>query len=100
MPGYQNLPWVSGVANTISIDGLGVGTCNFTIMANDGVGGISQDIVLVNVTSTPASPGPNELVLILVLIIFVVGLFLAVILATRKRRKGTRRKNPGDDSVL
>ena len=49
--------WTSDAILTRSIDGLGVGTYNYTIVATDGLGGSIQDTVIVTVTTTttPAS---------------------------------------------
>ena len=42
---------------TISVDGLAVGTYNYTIVATDGLGGSVQDTVIVSVTPTvPSAP--------------------------------------------
>lgn len=50
----ENSEWVSGTLIPISVDGLGVGIYNFSIIATDGYGGRIQDDVKVTVVN----PGP------------------------------------------
>ncbi len=54
-----NGSWVSGVAVVMNVDGLAIGSYNFTIIARDGYGASSADSVFVTVTSQPslATPG-------------------------------------------
>ncbi len=47
--------WVNGTLATIDIDGLAVGSHNYTIIAADGLGGINEDTVIVHVTNVPPS---------------------------------------------
>jgi hypothetical protein len=48
--------WTSGSAIVINVNTLPVGTHNITIVAEDGLGGISQDEVIVTVSSDIAAP--------------------------------------------
>ncbi len=50
--------WINGTPVVINVDGLAAGTYNYTIIADDGIGGISQDTVIVAVNpQSPATPG-------------------------------------------
>jgi len=61
--------WASGVPVMKNVDGLAIGSYNYTIVAIDGLGGSVQDTVIVNVTS-PAPPvtGFDNLVMLLCLL--------------------------------
>nr|MDO8085002.1 DUF4145 domain-containing protein [Candidatus Sigynarchaeum springense] len=43
--------WINGTSVSIAIDGLAIGQYNYTIIADDGLGGMVQDTVLVVVTN-------------------------------------------------
>jgi|GEM_PF-2007347 len=47
--------WTSGVGVNINVDGLAVGSYNYTIVASDGLGGSVQDEVIVTVLNVPPS---------------------------------------------
>ncbi len=49
-----NGPWASGVAVLQSVDGLAIGSYNYTIVATDGTGFSVQDTVIVNVIANQA----------------------------------------------
>lgn len=66
--------WTSGKPVTISIDGLAIGIFNFTINANDTLGGLVQDTVVVTV-SGGITAGYPVAVLALITIVSVLVLF-------------------------
>jgi hypothetical protein len=47
--------WTSGVAVAKNVDGIAVGSNNFTIVASDGLGGVVTDGVVVTVLNVPPS---------------------------------------------
>ncbi len=67
-------PWNSGEAVNISIDGLLAGVYNFTIVINDGLGGLAQDTVIVSVVS------PDNTWLVITLILTISGVLVAIFL--------------------
>jgi parallel beta-helix repeat protein len=58
----QTKAWVSGVSFNVSVDGLGVGYWNITIIANDGYDAIVSDEVWVHVVANtnPTITGPED----------------------------------------
>ncbi|NMC05330.1 MAG: hypothetical protein GYA24_08970 [Candidatus Lokiarchaeota archaeon] len=46
---FSNGTWIPSVPITCNVDGLAMGTYNYTIIALDGLGGIAQDSVIVQV---------------------------------------------------
>jgi len=46
--------WISGVAVTQNVTGLPIGSYNYTIVANDGLGHSAQDTVIINVLANQA----------------------------------------------
>ena len=58
VPGNVSLPWSSEVPIEINIDGLDSGHYNYTLIANDGMGGTYTDeiLLIVNTNSTFISP--------------------------------------------
>ncbi len=56
----QNGAWVSGVLVNITLDGLSPGCYNYTMVANDGYGLVSQDTVIVIVNDTPQVTQPGD----------------------------------------
>ncbi len=67
--------WTSGIPVDINVDGLAVGSYNYTIVATDGLGSSVRDTVLVNVVASPAAvPGNSVLLTLIVLFGSVLGL--------------------------
>jgi len=53
--GHINQPWQSSVPIQLAVDGLYLGTYNFTMVSNDGLGCVVCGTVIVRVTNTPLS---------------------------------------------
>ncbi|TXT56307.1 MAG: hypothetical protein BAJALOKI1v1_1940004 [Promethearchaeota archaeon] len=64
---HTNKLWSSGVPITVDVDGLAVGNYNFTIIIEDGLGGITQDQVNITVNETEGNDRGGNLGLILAL---------------------------------
>jgi len=80
--------WTSGVPITESVEGLGVGSYNYTIIATDGLGGSVQDTVIVKIVSNST---PTDWLLMIfitsgVAVIVVFGMNL-----TRKKRARSKK---------
>jgi surface protein len=60
----DNGSWMNGSIITVNVDGLGPGSYNVTIVANDGQGGILTDTTIVHVYELPAAPGMATLEII------------------------------------
>ncbi|HME53434.1 MAG TPA: PQQ-binding-like beta-propeller repeat protein, partial [Candidatus Lokiarchaeia archaeon] len=50
--------WTSGTPVTVNVDGLAIGSYNYTIVASDGLGGTSNSTVIVTVIALPTITQP------------------------------------------
>ena len=82
---YSSGKWQNAISVKLTIDSLEIGVHNFTIVASDGIGGSSQDEVIVTVTAPLESPN-YTLAVMIACIIGVVG--SGAIMLVRKRRMG------------
>jgi hypothetical protein len=57
---YQTGSWSSGSPISISLNGLAVGYHNFTIVANDGLGGSVSDEVWIRINDRPVLTTPSD----------------------------------------
>jgi microcystin-dependent protein len=55
-----NDTWMPGLSFNTNVDGLGVGSYTFMIIARDGLGGQVTDTVIVTVTAIPSPPPATE----------------------------------------
>nr|MDO8111391.1 hypothetical protein [Candidatus Sigynarchaeota archaeon] len=87
----ETLAWTSDMPASINVDGLAVGTYNYTMIADDGLGNVVVDSVIVTVILPPDSICWICILLIIVAIIGAVT-FIAV-MATRKKKQEEKRKD-------
>jgi len=98
-PVVTNQVWHSGAMISISLDDLPVGSYNFTIVANDGLGGVNAETVIVtivNPSSIPPQNPPDSVFLILIIILIIVGVGGTIFLVLR-RRKGSKTRDDQDN---
>ncbi|MFX0061103.1 MAG: ABC transporter substrate-binding protein [Candidatus Hermodarchaeota archaeon] len=79
--------WTSGMAITVSIDGLAVGTYNYTITVTDSGLNSVTDTVMVTVTAPTTTPGFEEVSFLIGLLILSLGTLLY-----KRRKKAEKRE--------
>ncbi|MBN2149920.1 MAG: hypothetical protein JW839_00610 [Candidatus Lokiarchaeota archaeon] len=84
-------PWTPGNPVPISVDGLAVGSYNYTIVADDDLGGSVQDIVIVMVTTATAPPDePGVPGYLLAALLPFMAMAILLVVARLKRRVSSR----------